>query len=72
LTEAGLASWDFSMVGEQSDYALKSLHKNADQVFPFSNQQALGDELGDDATLEDVFATQERRIAAWVQRLNLG
>lgn len=58
-------------LGEQSDCALKSLYKNADRVVHFSNQ-ALGDELGDDATLADVFATQERRIAAWVQGLNLG
>lgn len=58
-------------LGEQSDFALKSLYKNADQVVHFSNQ-ALSDELGDDATLAEVFATQERRIATWVQALNLG
>jgi len=56
---------------EQSDSALKSLYKNADQVLHFSNQ-ALGDELGDDATLEDIFSTQERRIATWVRGLSLG
>lgn len=63
--------FNIGRLAEQSDSALKSLYKNADQVFHFSNQ-ALGDELGDDVTLEDVFATQERRIAAWVQGLNLG
>lgn len=63
--------FDIGRLREQSDCTLKSLYKNADQVFHFSNE-ALGDELGDDATLDDVLATQERRIAAWVQRLNFG
>lgn len=63
--------FDIGRLREQSDYALKSLCKNADQVVHFSNE-ALGDELGDDATLKDVFAIQERRIATWVQGLNLG
>jgi len=69
----GVAVTPFNIgrLGEQSDSALKSLYKNADQVVHFSNQ-ALGDELGDDATLEDVFTTQERRIATWVRGLNLG
>lgn len=66
-----MTPFNIGRLGEQSDYALKSLHQNSDRVVHFSNQ-ALGDELGDDATLEEVFATQERRIAAWVQGLNWG
>lgn len=63
--------FEIGRLDEQSDAALKSLHKNADHVVHFSNQ-ALSDELGDDATLDDVFATQERRIATLLQGLNLG
>lgn len=63
--------FNIGRLAEQSDFALKSLYKNSDQVFHLSNQ-ALADKLGDDATLADVFATQERRIATWVQELNLG
>lgn len=50
----------------QSDNALNSLRSNADQVIHFSNQ-ALADELGDDATLSNVFAIQEQRISSWLQ-----
>ena len=63
--------FNIGRLGEQSDSALKSLYKKADQLVHFSNQ-ALGDELSDDATLGDVFVTQERRIATWLQKLNLG
>lgn len=55
----------------QSTNALNSLHSNADQVIHFSNQ-SVGAELGDEATLGDVFAVQEQRISSWVQGLSLG
>ena len=63
--------FDFGGSIKQSANALKSLLRNADQVIHFSNQ-AVGVELGDDATLIDAFAVQEQRISDWVQGLSLG
>ena len=57
--------FDFSGSIRQSANALNSLHSNADHVIHFSNQ-AVGVELGEEATLGDVFAVQEQRISAWV------
>ena len=58
--------FDFGGSIRQSDNALNSLRSNADQVIHFSNQ-ALAGELGDDATLSNVFAIQEHRISLWLQ-----
>ena len=58
--------FDFGGSIRQSDNALNSLRSNADQVIHFSNQ-ALAGELGDDATLSNVFAIQEHRISSWLQ-----
>lgn len=58
--------FDFGGSIRQSDNALNSLRSNADQVINFSNQ-ALAGELGDDATLSNVFAIQEHRISSWLQ-----
>ena len=68
---AAVTPFDFSGSIRQSMNALNSLRGNWDQVIHFSNQ-AVGVELGDEATLGDVFAVQEQRISAWVQGLNLG
>lgn len=63
-----ITPFDFCRSIRQSDNALKSLRINADQVIHFSNQ-ALAGELGDDATLSNVFAIQEHRISSWLQDL---
>jgi cell division protein FtsZ len=51
--------------------ALSNLEREVDLVMPFSNQ-TLGDSIGDGAQLADIYAQQDRRITAWLQRLNLG
>jgi cell division protein FtsZ len=61
-----ITPFDFCRSIRQSNNALKSLRRNADQVIHFSNQ-ALAGELGDDATLSNVFAIQEHRISSWLQ-----
>ena len=66
-----VSPFDFGGSIRQSANALKSLRRKTDRVIHFSNQ-AVGVELGDEATLGDVFAVQEQRISAWVQGLNLG
>ena len=53
---------------KQSKTALDLLHRTADQVIHLSNQ-AVGVELGDEATLGDVFALQDQRISSWLQNL---
>ena len=63
-----ITPFDFSGSIRQSANALKSLRRNADRVIHFSNQ-ALGVELGDEATLGNVFAVQEQRISSWLQDL---
>ena len=57
-----ITPFDFGVSSRQSDNALNSLRSNADQVIHFSNQ-AVAVELGDGATLEEVFAIQQHRIA---------
>lgn len=63
--------FDFSGSIRQSSNALNSLRGNAGQVIHFSNQ-AVAVELGDEATLSDVFAVQKQRISSWVQGFNAG
>ena len=58
--------FDFGGSIRQSANALNSLRSNADQVSHFSNQ-SVGAELGDEATLVDVFTVQEQRVSAWMQ-----
>ncbi|MDP1998723.1 MAG: hypothetical protein Q8K22_03915 [Rhodoferax sp.] len=66
-----VSPFDFGGSIRQSENALNSLRSNADRVIHFFNR-ALGDELGDDATLVDVFAVQEQRISSFVKGLRLG
>ena len=63
-----VSPFDFGGSIRHSANVLISLRRNADQVIHFSNQ-AVGVELGGDATLGDVFAAQERRISSFVQGL---
>lgn len=58
--------FDFGGSIRQSANALNSLSSYAAHVIHFSNQ-ALAGELGDDATLSNVFAIQEHRISSWLQ-----
>ena len=51
--------------------ALNYLEREVDLGMPFSNQD-LGDSMGDDALLADIYAQQDRRIMAWLQRISLG
>jgi len=51
--------------------ALIDLEREVDLVMPFSNQD-LGDTMGDGALLADIYAQQDRRITAWLQRISLG
>jgi cell division protein FtsZ len=51
--------------------ALNYLEREIDLVMPFSNQD-LGDNMGDGAQLADIYAQQDRRIMAWLQRTSLG
>jgi len=51
--------------------ALRNLEREVDLVMPFSNQK-LGDSMGDGALLADIYAQQDRRITAWLQKFNLG
>jgi cell division protein FtsZ len=51
--------------------ALRNLEREVDLLMPFSNQE-LGDAMGDDALLSDIYAQQDQRITTWLQRLNLG
>ena len=60
--------FDFGGSIRQSANVLISLRSNANQVIHFSNQ-AVGVELGGDATLGDIFAVQEQRISSFVQGL---
>jgi len=60
--------FDFGGSIRQSANVLISLRSNANQVIHFTNQ-AVGVELGGDATLGDVFAAQERRISSFLQGL---
>ena len=60
--------FDFGGSIKQSAKALYLLLGSADQVIHFSNQ-SVGVEFGDEATLGDVFAVQEKRISAWMQGL---
>jgi hypothetical protein len=48
--------------------ALTYLAREVDFVMPFSNQD-LGDSIGNDALLADIYAQQDRRIMAWLQRI---
>ena len=58
--------FDFEGVGKQmADATVEVLRRHADLTMSFSNQ-ALGDELGDGATIEDVFTLQQQRIAVWL------
>jgi hypothetical protein len=68
---AAVTPFDFGGSIKQSANAMDLLHRTAAQVIHFSNQ-AVAVELGDEATLGDVFAVQEHRISSWVQGLNLG
>jgi cell division protein FtsZ len=54
-----------------ADTALSHLEREFDLVMPFSNQD-LADSLGDGALLADIYAQQDRRIMAWLQRISLG
>lgn len=63
-----ITPFDFGGSIRQSANALNSLRMNADRVIHFSNQ-AVGVELGDEATLGDVFAVQDQRISSWLQDL---
>ncbi len=63
--------FDFGGSIRQSENALNSIRGNSDKVIHFSNQ-AVAVELGDEATLSDVFAVQEKRISAWLQGFNSG
>lgn len=54
-----------------ADTALSYLDREVDLVMPFSNQD-LGDSMGDGALLADIYAQQDRRIMAWLQRISLG
>jgi cell division protein FtsZ len=49
--------------------ALNYLKREVDLVMPFSNQD-LGDSMGDGAQLADIYAQQDRRIMAWLQRIS--
>jgi cell division protein FtsZ len=51
--------------------ALTYLVREVDFVMPFSNQD-LGDSMGNDALLADIYAQQDRRIMASLQRISLG
>lgn len=51
--------------------ALTYLAREVDFVMPFSNQD-LGDSMGNDALLADIYAQQDRRIMGWLQRISLG
>jgi len=51
--------------------ALNCLEREVDLVMPFSNQE-LGDSMGDDVQLADIYAQQDRRIMAWLQRISMG
>ncbi len=51
--------------------ALNYLQREVDLVMPFSNKD-LGDSMGNDALLADIYAQQDRRIMAWLQRISLG
>jgi cell division protein FtsZ len=51
--------------------AMNYLEREVDLVMPFSNQD-LGDSMGDGAHLADIYAQQDRRIMAWLQRTSLG
>jgi len=65
-----ITPFDFGGSITESENALKSLRRKADQVIHFSNQ-AVGVKLGDEATLDDIFAAQEQRISLWLQGLCL-
>jgi cell division protein FtsZ len=54
-----------------ADTALSCLEQEVDFVMPFSNQD-LGDSMGDGALLADIYAQQDRRIMASLQRISLG
>lgn len=46
--------------------ALSDLEREVDLVMPFSNQE-LGESMGDGALFADIYAQQDRQIAAWLQ-----
>jgi cell division protein FtsZ len=51
--------------------ALGNLEREVDSVMPFSNQE-LGDAMSNSTLLADIYAQQDKRITAWLQRLKLG
>lgn len=55
---------------ETARTALRHLDRETDAVMSFSNQE-LGDVMGDGTQLSAIFAQQDQRIMAWLQRFSL-